>query len=92
MKIPCYFFFPYLDAESHILFFDIEGLIVELHSEEYAAMSPTTLEVRLYLNKVRNICKQSKYCNFKAQGLLIPQYAAKENVNVDAGKKITGKC
>jgi hypothetical protein len=27
------------------LFFDIEGLIVELHSEEYAAMSPTTLEV-----------------------------------------------
>lgn len=33
------------DAESHILFFDIEGLIFELHSEEYAAMSPTTLEV-----------------------------------------------
>lgn len=32
------------DAESHILFFDIEGLIVELHSEEYAAMSPNTLE------------------------------------------------
>ncbi|CRK99649.1 CLUMA_CG012960, isoform A [Clunio marinus] len=34
------------DAESHILFFDIEGLIVELHSEEYAAMSPTTLEAQ----------------------------------------------
>lgn len=33
------------DAESHILFFDIEGLIFELHSEEYAAMSPGTLEV-----------------------------------------------
>jgi WD repeat-containing protein 7 len=36
----------FADAESHILFFDIEGLIVELHSEEYAAMSPTTLEVK----------------------------------------------
>ncbi|XP_049287940.1 WD repeat-containing protein 7 isoform X2 [Anopheles funestus] len=32
------------DAESHILFFDIEGLIFELHAEEYAAMSPNTLE------------------------------------------------
>ncbi|XP_055600330.1 WD repeat-containing protein 7 isoform X2 [Uranotaenia lowii] len=32
------------DAESHILFFDIEGLIFELHAEEYAAMSPSTLE------------------------------------------------
>lgn len=34
------------DAESHILFFDIEGLIFELHSEEYAAMSPSTLEAQ----------------------------------------------
>ncbi|XP_063391282.1 WD repeat-containing protein 7-like [Cydia fagiglandana] len=32
------------DPESHILFFDIEGLIVELLSEEYSAMSPGTLE------------------------------------------------
>lgn len=43
------------DAESHILFFDIEGLIFELHSEEYAAMSPTTLEVsieyKMYLSE-----------------------------------------
>lgn len=29
------------DAESHILFFDIEGLIFELHSEEYKKMSQT---------------------------------------------------
>lgn len=42
------------DAESHILFFDIEGLIFELHSEEYAAMSPTTLEV-IYLCITSNI-------------------------------------
>lgn len=34
------------DAESHILFFDIEGLIFELHSEEYASMSAEALEVR----------------------------------------------
>lgn len=33
------------DAESHILFFDIEGLIFELHSEEYASMSAEALEV-----------------------------------------------
>lgn len=32
------------DPESHILFFDIEGLIVELLSEEYSAMSPDSLE------------------------------------------------
>lgn len=32
------------DAESHILFFDIEGLIFELHSEEYAQMTPSELE------------------------------------------------
>ena len=40
----------FIDAESHILFFDIEGLIVEMHSEEYQAMSPGTLEV--YLKKL----------------------------------------
>lgn len=45
----------FLDAESHILFFDIEGLIVELHSEEYAAMSPTTLEVSFF-----GFCSQLK--------------------------------
>lgn len=33
------------DAESHILFFDIEGLIFELHSEEYASMTAEALEV-----------------------------------------------
>ncbi|XP_022909128.1 WD repeat-containing protein 7 isoform X2 [Onthophagus taurus] len=32
------------DPESHILFFDIEALIVELLSEEYSAMSPGSLE------------------------------------------------
>uniref|UniRef100_A0A1B0FNG5 WD repeat-containing protein 7 n=1 Tax=Glossina morsitans morsitans TaxID=37546 RepID=A0A1B0FNG5_GLOMM len=32
------------DAESHILFFDIEGLIFELHSEEYAKMNVADLE------------------------------------------------
>ncbi|KAH1006250.1 hypothetical protein HUJ05_007000 [Dendroctonus ponderosae] len=32
------------DPESHILFFDIEALIIELLSEEYAMMSPGSLE------------------------------------------------
>ncbi|CRK92912.1 CLUMA_CG006337, isoform A [Clunio marinus] len=47
-----------VDAESHILFFDIEGLIVELHSEEYAAMSPTTLEAQGILAKVEEGAEQ----------------------------------
>ncbi|CAH0761824.1 unnamed protein product [Diatraea saccharalis] len=37
------------DPESHILFFDIEGLIVELLSEEYSAMSPASLEAAGYI-------------------------------------------
>ncbi|KAK4884672.1 hypothetical protein RN001_000943 [Aquatica leii] len=32
------------DPESHILFFDIEALVIELLSEEYSAMSPGSLE------------------------------------------------
>ena len=34
------------DQESHILFFDVEALIVQLLSEEYAQLSPNTLESR----------------------------------------------
>jgi hypothetical protein len=48
------------------LFFDIEGLIVELHSEEYAAMSPTTLEVNVQcdcaLRVVGHIFIVVEYC------------------------------
>ncbi|XP_059484205.1 WD repeat-containing protein 7 isoform X1 [Neocloeon triangulifer] len=38
------------DSESHILFFDIEALIVQLLSEEYSAMSPGTLEAQGLIN------------------------------------------
>ncbi|XP_075211701.1 WD repeat-containing protein Rbcn-3B isoform X3 [Lycorma delicatula] len=38
------------DAESHILCFDIEALIVQLLSEEYSAMSPGTLEAQGLIN------------------------------------------
>ncbi|XP_058794176.1 WD repeat-containing protein 7 isoform X4 [Phymastichus coffea] len=38
------------DPESHILFFDIEGLIVQLLSDEYGAMSPGTLEAQGLIN------------------------------------------
>ncbi|XP_061942959.1 WD repeat-containing protein 7 isoform X32 [Apis cerana] len=34
------------DPESHILFFDIEALIVQLLSDEYGAMSPGSLEAQ----------------------------------------------
>ncbi|XP_032456868.1 WD repeat-containing protein 7 isoform X13 [Nasonia vitripennis] len=34
------------DPESHILFFDIEGLIVQLLSDEYGSMSPGSLEAQ----------------------------------------------
>ncbi|XP_051158391.1 WD repeat-containing protein 7 isoform X1 [Leptopilina boulardi] len=34
------------DPESHILFFDIEGLIVQLLSDEYGAMTPGSLEAQ----------------------------------------------
>ncbi|KAK6634491.1 hypothetical protein RUM43_011892 [Polyplax serrata] len=39
------------DPESHILFFDIEALIVQLLSEEYSAMSPGTLEAQGLINQ-----------------------------------------
>lgn len=50
------------DAESHILFFDIEGLIFELHSEEYAAMSPGTLEVNFYKKKIKKLFNNFLFC------------------------------
>ncbi|XP_015596598.1 WD repeat-containing protein 7 isoform X9 [Cephus cinctus] len=34
------------DPESHILFFDIEALIVQLLSDEYGSMSPSSLEAQ----------------------------------------------
>ncbi len=35
------------DSEGHILFFDVEALIVQLLTEEYSAMSPGMDKVRL---------------------------------------------
>lgn len=88
------------DAESHILFFDIEGLIFELHSEEYAAMSPTTLEVSLKKVKLdvnlSRIYRKMRYKNdtlfstmiLQAQGLITSTGPAQHN---DASKKISGE-
>ena len=50
------------DAESHILFFDVEALIVQLLTEEYSVMSPGTMEVQGLTNqaeydKVRSLTK-----------------------------------
>ena len=50
------------DAESHILFFDVEALIVQLLTEEYSAMTPGTMEVQGLTNqaeydKIRSLTK-----------------------------------
>lgn len=74
------------DAESHILFFDVEGLIFELHSEEYAAMSPTTLEViKIYFYDENHGINDK---SFQAHGL-ITSTANPTNTN-EASKKISG--
>ena len=39
------------DAEGHILFFDIEALVVQLLTEEYSAMTPNTLEAQGFTNQ-----------------------------------------
>lgn len=62
------------DPESHILFFDIEALIVELLSEEYSAMSPNTLEAA-------GLISQSEYLKVAA---------LTHSVSPDAHKKIAG--
>lgn len=58
------------DAESHILFFDIEGLIFELHSEEYASMSAEALEVRQLFNLwlVKSVVITLRVVNFSDSG------------------------
>ncbi|CAH0550599.1 unnamed protein product [Brassicogethes aeneus] len=62
------------DAESHILFFDIEALIIELLSEEYAMMSPGSLEAA-------GLISQAEY--FKVAALT-------QSASPDAHKKIAG--
>ena len=39
------------DAEGHILFFDIEALIIQLLTEEYSAMTPGTMEAQGFTNQ-----------------------------------------
>lgn len=43
------------DSESHVLFFDIEALIVQLLTDEYGALSPSTLEAQ-------GLIGQSEFC------------------------------
>ncbi|GFQ73668.1 WD repeat-containing protein 7 [Trichonephila clavata] len=45
------------DQDSHVLFFDIEALVVQLLSEEYASLSPGQLEVQGLINP----SEQQKY-------------------------------
>lgn len=47
------------DAEAHVLFFDIEALIVQLLAEEYGALSPATLEAQ-------GLISQTEFCKILA--------------------------
>lgn len=63
------------DPESHILFFDIEALIIELLSEEYAMMSPVSLEAA-------GLISQSEYLKVAA---------LTQSASPDAHRKIAGE-
>lgn len=67
--------FLFADPESHILFFDIEALIIELLSEEYAMMSPGSLEAA-------GLISQAEYLKVAA---------LTQSASPDAHKKIAGK-
>lgn len=62
---------------------------MELHSEEYAAMSPTTLEVILeyYLSRIKTLIMNE--FAIQAQGLITQQHVT--NPSSDTSKKITGE-
>ncbi|XP_078041518.1 WD repeat-containing protein Rbcn-3B isoform X10 [Augochlora pura] len=63
------------DPESHILFFDIEALIVQLLSDEYGAMSPGSLEAQ-------GLISASEYQKVAA---------LTQSASPDAHKKIAGE-
>lgn len=64
-----------IDPESHILFFDIEALIIELLSEEYDMMSPGSLEAA-------GLISRSDY---------LKVFALTQSANPDAHTKIVGR-
>lgn len=69
-----------LDPESHILFFDIEGLIVELLSEEYSAMSPASLEVcYIYFFYIYADFSIKLFCRFFSGLILYLDYLFEKN-------------
>lgn len=62
------------DGEGHILFFDVEALIVQLLTEEYSAMSPGTMEVQ-------GLTNQAEYDRIRALTKV---------ASPDTARKITG--
>jgi len=63
------------DPEAHVLFFDVEALIVQLLSEEYGAVSPATLEAQ-------GLISQTEFCKI---------LALTHSASPDAQQKIAGK-
>ena len=62
------------NAEGHILFFDVEALVVQLLTEEYSAMSPGTMEVQ-------GLTNQAEYDRIRALTKV---------ASPDTARKITG--
>jgi len=60
------------DPEGHILFFDVEALIVQLLAEEYTVMSPGTMEVQ-------GLTNQAEYERIRALTKIASPDAAKKN-------------
>lgn len=63
------------DPEAHVLFFDVEALIVQLLGDEYGALSPCTLEAQ-------GLIGQTEYCKI---------VTLTHSSSPDAQKKIAGE-
>ncbi|XP_078041515.1 WD repeat-containing protein Rbcn-3B isoform X8 [Augochlora pura] len=82
------------DPESHILFFDIEALIVQLLSDEYGAMSPGSLEAQGLISaseyqKVAALTQSaSPDAHKKIAGILAKMKEGAENVHTKIQAKV----
>ncbi|XP_015115415.1 WD repeat-containing protein 7 isoform X6 [Diachasma alloeum] len=82
------------DPESHIMFFDIEALIVQLLSDEYGAMSPGSLEAQGLISaseyqKVAALTQSaSPDAHKKIAGILAKMKEGAENVHTKLQAKV----
>ncbi|XP_067140814.1 WD repeat-containing protein 7 isoform X4 [Centruroides vittatus] len=79
------------DQDSHILFFDIEALIVQLLTEEYSTMSPATLEGQGLINQSEYQKYQNLASSPDAQKKLTGFIAKMKDTAETAAHKIQAK-